>query len=99
MNCSSLPSDSVVTCLINTTVILKRTQYSSETLTPPPPILSLHCPLPGLSECYRVLVTSILYHRIFQQELDSGSLRLFKGILITGDHGLGKSAVVPHFIS
>ena len=79
--------------------MLKRTQYSSETLTPPPPILSLHCPLPGLSECYRVLVTSILYHRIFQQELDSGSLRLFKGILITGDHGLGKSAVVPHFIS
>lgn len=97
----SLPSAPVITCLIDTTVMIKQTQSDDwvnstsnnvkalkKTLPP------LHCPLPGLSECYQMLVTSILYYRVYQKEIEEGAVRLFKGILVTGDHGLGKTAVV-----
>ena len=96
----SLPSSPVITCLHETNIMIKQNQSSdtinSSNLLKPisttlPPI---HCPFPGLSDCYRTLITSILYYRMFQKEIEEGSVRLFKGILVTGDHGLGKTAVV-----
>lgn len=95
---SSLPSGDILTCLTDTTILLKQTDASSQSSTQLQPLSDtlppLHCPLPGLEECYHVLVTTILYHRLYQREIESGSLRLFKGILLSGDHGLGKTQIV-----
>ena len=94
----SLPSGDIVTCLTDTTILFKQTDpatsSSSSQLQELDSLPPLHCPLPGLEDCYRVLVTTILYHRLFQREIESGSLRLFKGLLLSGDHGLGKTHIV-----
>lgn len=94
----SLPSGDIVTCLTDTTILLKQTDPAKDASSPLQPLLNslppLHCPLPGLEDCYHILVTTILYHRLFQREIESGSLRLFKGILLSGDHGLGKTRIV-----
>ncbi|KAK8823809.1 hypothetical protein WA538_001101 [Blastocystis sp. DL] len=95
---SSLPSGDIVTCLTDTTILFKQTDpatsSSSSQLQELDSLPPLHCPLPGLEDCYRVLVTTILYHRLFQREIESGSLRLFKGLLLSGDHGLGKTHII-----
>lgn len=91
---SSLPSKPVVMCDLNTTAMFHQTYVNDAIeevkLSPPPKSLSsLQCPLPGLETAYHALVTSILYNIMYP------SVRLYKGILLTGDHGLGKTSIVP----
>lgn len=80
-------------CDLNTTAMFHQTYVTDAIeevqLAPPPKSLgSLQCPLPGLEVAYHALVTSILYNIMYP------SVRLYKGILLTGDHGLGKTSIV-----
>ena len=88
----------VVMCSVDTTIVLKEVekgQESESVLKPLPHDLhSIHCPLPGLESCFHTLVTSILFHRMYAKEMEEYDLRLFRGILISGEHGVGKSTVV-----
>ena len=88
----------VVMCSVDTTILLKEVDKEKEcssALKPLPANLrSLQCPLPGLETCFYTLVTSILFHRLYAKEMEQYDLRLFRGILVCGEHGVGKSAVV-----
>ena len=39
-------------------------------------------------------MTSILYHRKFEETMRSFDVGVFRGILLCGDHGVGKTRVV-----
>lgn len=56
--------------------------------------LSSPCPLPGLESCYSLLLTSILYHGLYTDLIEKYNIQLYKGILLSGDHGVGKTSVV-----
>lgn len=88
----------VVMCSVDTTILLKEVDKGEEcssALKPLPASLrSLQCPLPGLEACFYTLVTSILFHRMYAKEMNEYDLRVFRGILVCGEHGVGKSAVV-----
>ena len=94
----SVPSKPVVLCMTDSTVMFHQTHPEDTAnelvIQPPPKSLSfLRCPLPGLEDAYRSIVTSILYHVMYP------SVKLYKGILISGDHGLGKSTIVQSLFS
>ena len=90
---SSLPSKPIVMCELNTTAMFHQT-YINDTIeevklsAPPKSLSTLQCPLPGLEIVYHTVVTSILYNIMYP------SVRLYKGILLSGDHGLGKTSIV-----
>lgn len=80
-------------CELNTTAMFHQT-YVNDTIeevklsAPPKSLSTLQCPLPGLEIVYHTVVTSILYNIMYP------SVRLYKGILLSGDHGLGKTSIV-----
>lgn len=88
----------VVMCTVDTTVLLQTVETSdapSGELKPLPANLhSIRCPLPGLETCFHAIVTSILYHRKFEETMRSFDVSVFRGILLCGDHGVGKTRVV-----
>lgn len=85
-------------CTVDTTVLLQTVETSdapSGELKPLPANLhSIRCPLPGLETCFHAIVTSILYHRKFEETMRSFDVGVFRGILLCGDHGVGKTRVV-----
>ena len=91
-------SSEVVMCGVDTTIVLKEVEKgrecASELECVPSDLHSLRCPLPGLETCFHTIVTSILFHRVYAREMEQFELRLFRGILVCGEHGVGKSAVV-----
>ena len=91
-------SSEVVMCSVDTTIVLKEVEKgrecASELECVPSELRSLRCPLPGLEDCFHTIVTSILFHRVYAREMEQFDLRLFRGILVCGEHGVGKSAVV-----
>ena len=75
----SSPHASVVMCTVDTTLLLQTVETSDAPtgeLKPLPANLhSIRCPLPGLETCFHAIVTSILYHRKFEETMRSRSVR------------------------
>ena len=99
----SLPNDEISICITDTTILLPQTKVENSITSTPllhlsKEILQVPCPLPGLEACYSLLLSTILYYGLYKDQIKQSTLSLYKGILLCGDHGVGKSKIVSLFL-
>lgn len=99
----SLPNDEISICITDTTILLSQTKVENSITSTPllhlsKEILQVPCPLPGLEACYSLLLSTILYYGLYKDQIKQSTLSLYKGILLCGDHGVGKSKIVSLFL-
>lgn len=86
-------------CVTDTSLLIHQTQVCSDiqssSLKPvSKDCLQSPCPMPGLEDCYQLILSSILFHGLYSDFISQNSIVIYKGILISGDHGVGKTQIV-----